>query len=638
MRAERRGLWHWWWTLPALLLLAGAVPGLFLAAGSLVPETAHADNSITVTVQNNTWPERRSLRIAWDDMTVGQPRCVFRIQTNDGNLAPLSDFSEVEWQFFSITQCENGQRYITIENSTTGTYRVAYWDDTISSPGDLPDATQSFIISMAPPTPTPTPTPIPPTPTPTPVHSPITITTATLSIDSAGANTLNLTWPAQSNLPNTTDWYYYLRRGSATGTTVSSGKFADDSPNLTTAAIALAKKLTAGEKYYVRILPYSNTPWNSQGFKEVTNSAGTACQTSDLTTINTTGFAVSFQGTIADDACQFGGTAANVYKLRLTNKNDVTFTFAGTTAFGPDGNYQVQVRNGGLTGNVVYSGTGRDTIRLKNKEILGSVDYVVIISRTGEGGGYGWSMSLQYGYIDPPTPTPPIQPGQDCGLTPNPAGVGFTVGQTYEFTVFGCLGRYPMTVKSANVSAAELSATSPVTCSNADPDSAILTAPGASLYIRACEAGKNSDITLFTEDGLPGVPYNIYIGGGAVPTPVPPPAPGGTPGGGGNGRDLIGLSIVVGLVCDGVGVGCNYPLIRNVLVTALAVGAAVFVMGGLRGRAGYIAVGLGTAVALAVMFLGHLLVAYDVWIIAVVLAVVLGAGGLMGYARSRGTA
>ena len=494
----------------------------------------------------------------------------------------------------------------------------------------------------------PTPTPIP-TPTPTPAHSLVTISTATLSIGSDGVNTLNLTWPAQSNLPNTTDWYYYLRRGSATGTTISSGKFADDSPSLTTAAIALSHKLTPGSAYYVRILPYSNAPWNSQGFKGVTTSTGSACADTDAVDLGKlTGYAHDVTGTFASDDCTIGGKAADVYKFQLSTARTVDFGLTPKTAFlssGYSSGYSMTVRQTNLAGSSLGTASGLGNLDVDDIDVGANQTYIVEVQRQGIGGGYDYSLNIAYGYVQPPTPTPAptvtprAQPNLDLRLVPDPEGRYYRVGQSYRFEFEGTADHgFPASVRSANLSAFSLAVNVPADCPQAgNPVSEVtVPAPADTLHLTACAAGRNSTLTVADGAGQLLARYSLYIGGGVAPAPEPS---GGVKGPGGGAPplrgDLLGLGIVIGAVCTGVGVACDVQLLLNLLSTAAALAVMAFLLSGQRGRASAASIGVAVAFGIVAIMLAHLWVEFPLWVVGGAITAVLAVGAVMFVQKGR---
>ena len=501
--------------------------------------------------------------------------------------------------------------------------------------------TLSFNTAAAPtPTPTPTPTPIPPTPTPTKTNSNITLSTATLSIANDGANTLSLTWPAVSNLPATTDWYYYLRIGSATGATVASGKFADDAPTLASASIALTRRLTPGGTYYVRILPYSNTPWNSQGFKEVTTTTGSACADSDAVDLGKlTGYSTDRIGTLETTDCTIGGKSADLYKFQLSTARDTDFSLTPLTVFDSSGyssGYSLRVRQTNLAGNSVGHATGLGNLDIDDVAVGASINYVVEVQRSGVGGGYGYSLNIAYGYVQPPTPTPAptstprAQPNLDFRLVPHPEGFYYRVGQKYDFSAEGPAASFPLTVRSGNPAAFALAANVGMDCPAAGlpPDSVTLQNHNDTLYLTACAAGNNSTLSAIGSDGELLAQYSLYIGGGVAPPAASAPVtgPGGTapppP------SDKLGIGIIIGAICTGVGVACDADLITRMLVTGLAAAVFIYLISQKRGRITEIGFGTAAAFCLVALMLGHLWVGFPLWIVGLAIVAVLAMGGV----------
>ena len=517
-----------------------------------------------------------------------------------------------------------------LDNSATHTYKVR----AVNSVGG---GTVSNAASATTAAATPTPT-RPPTPTPT--NSNITLSTATLSIGGDGANTLSLTWPAVSNLPNSTDWYYYLRVGSATGSTIASGKFADDSPNLTSASIALTRKLTPGGTYYVRILPYNRSPWNSQGFKEVTTTTGSACADSDAVDLGKlTGYDTNHIGSLQTTDCTIGGKSADLYKFQLSTARDTDFSLTPLTVFDSSGyssGYSLRVRQTNLAGNSVGHATGLGNLDIDDVAVGASITYVVEVQRNGVGGGYGYSLNIAYGYVQPPTPTPAptstprAQPNLDFRLVPHPEGFYYRVEQKYDFSAEGPATSFPLTVRSGNPAAFALAVNVGMDCPAAGnpPASVSLQNHNDTLYLTACAAGNNSTLSAIGSDGELLAQYSLYIGGGVAPPAASAPVtgPGGTapppP------SDKLGIGIIIGAICTGVGVACDADLITRMLVTGLAAAVFIYLISQKRGRITEIGFGTAAAFCLVALMLGHLWVGFPLWIVGLAIVAVLAMGGV----------
>ena len=243
-------------------------------------------------------------------------------------------------------------------------------------------------------------------------------------------------------------------------------------------------------------------------------------------------------------------------------------------------------------------------------------------------------MSFSYGHIDPPTPTPAptptprVQPNQDFRLHPNPSGLTYEVDTEYTFELEGGSFLFPVSVRSANPAALELSLSSTIACDLTIPDELTVTDPAQVLHIRTCTAGKNTSLSVVSEGGGDLLAdYNIYVRGGPIPTPMPAAA---VPGSGAhvNKRDLLGLGILIAIPCGGLGVGCDIDLITNLLVTVAAVGVMAFLLKRSRGAATSMSVGVATVFAIAVLMLGYLWLGFPLWIVGIALTAILAMGGL----------
>ena len=362
------------------------------------------------------------------------------------------------------------------------------------------------------------------------------------------------------------------------------------------------------------------------------------------------GYGFDVTGTLDATACSvdagvatgYGDTSevpANVYRFRLATARVATLTLTPVTPFRADGGeYRFRLRSDSLDGNIVSEAAGTGNIN-GSGSLGGGLSYVLEVMRYGVGGSYVYSIAISYGHIEAPTPTPlptptpRVQPNLDFRLHPDPAGIGYVAGATYSFEFEGP-DRYPVTVRSVNPAALELSLSSLVVCDTTAEDELEADGPDDVLYVKACTAGRNTTLRVIAEGGGLLAEYPIFVRGGPVPTPGPAGVSQGV-GEDVSKRDLLGVGIILSVVCGGFGVGCDTDLITNLLVTVAAVAVMAFLLRRSRGGATSMSVGVAAAFALVALMLGYLWLGFPLWLVGTVLTAVLAVGGLAAVVKFR---
>ena len=478
---------------------------------------------------------------------------------------------------------------------------------------------------------------------------------------------ISATWTSPTISDSAADWHYVVT--SSDGSEVAShGTLATDSPDTrsaTTSPIEVPQSISVGQNLQFHVFADIGTYSGAADYQAVLDrkhylSWSTAepftpttlpqCSATDVVDLGSLdGFEFSLNGDLLNATCVvdagvpasqgFGDTSsvgALIYSFQLAQSRTVTLTFTPVTPFAQatDGRYRVRVRRAGINGDVIGEDAGESNIEMEDLAIGALITYVVELMRYGSRGGQEWSLSISYGFIDPPTPTPlptptpRVQPNQDFRLHPNPSGLTYEVDTEYAFEFEGGSFLFPVSVRSDNPAALELSLASTIACDVTIPDELTVTDPAQVLHIRTCTAGKNTSLSVVSEGGGDLLAdYNIYVRGGPVPTPMPA-AP--VPGAGAHvsKRDVLGLGILIAIPCGGLGIGCDIDLITNLLVTAVAVGVMAFLLKRSRGAATSMSVGVATVFAISVLMLGHLWLGFPLWIVGVALTSILAMGGL----------
>lgn len=339
------------------------------------------------------------------------------------------------------------------------------------------------------------------------------------------------------------------------------------------------------------------------------------------------------------DSCVVESVFASGHAFTLTESRDVTFTLTPLTQ--ELVNYTMAVYRGSITGNALQSisGTSQASRTITGLNITAGQQHTVLISGTNNAVNRRFSLRLQYGFIQPPTPTPAptptprVQPNLDFRLHPDPVGVAYEAGATYQFELEGQSHLYPVTVRSANPAALELNTSSSVTCDITAADS-VEVDDGDTFYVKACTAGRNTTLEVVSEAGDYLAEYSIYVSQGTRPTLTAATVTQGM-GEDVSQRDELGLGIVIGSVCSGFGVGCDTRLITNLIATALAVGVMALLLQRSRGAATSMSVGVAAAFAVVAMMLAYLWVGFPLWIVGVALIVILGTGGIAAVAKAK---
>ena len=495
---------------------------------------------------------------------------------------------------------------------------------------------------------------------------------------SPSSNTISVSWTAPTGIPPETDWWLLGTRDNDvqdTDHTDSASRpiavlLAEDSPNARSATIALRELATtitvppSGESttylWLVASLDSSNPPdeddysnGTTAGFS-VSYALDWSLQDCDDSYFQALGNLSGYShditgGDLAAPICRVhyedsSGTTvvgAETFRFRLSDTRDVTLTLTVPSAFPrtTEGRYKVRIRSQGSNGTIVASEeTGQaNQLEIELDAFIASsgFDYFLEVMRQGYGGGYDWSMNLAYGFIQPPTPTPEptatprAQPNLDFRLYPNPGSQSYAQGEVYRFSFEGDAARLPVQVRVGNSSALALGGSGSVSCSGNPASDDVLTLRSLSspVHMRTCEGNANSSIEVLGGNDEQLAIYMVFIAGTAAAAAVPEPVPLDW-GEDVSGRDLIGLTIVIASVCQGVGSGCDAPLIKNAFVFIVAVGAACIPLLGGRRRDSSLTTGVAIGLFIVVLMLGWLVAGFPLWILGVVILVVFALGAL----------
>ena len=379
---------------------------------------------------------------------------------------------------------------------------------------------------------------------------------------------------------------------------------------------------------YHEINPSLQKPGRTESPYADVYSAVASCSDSDATNAGDFfGFQKDISGSLSHaTSCAIGSRLVDLHAITISESRDMTFTFTPTVAAASAwvAVYRTSIANTALSTGSANSGAAN----INQLSIVAGTPHIVAVGSNSPG---GYSLSIQYGYIQPPTPTPRAQLNLDFRLVPDPASLGYRVGQNYAFTLEGPAGTFPLSVRSGNPAAFAMGVGAAATCPSqgSPPSSASITAKTDTLYLTACAAGNNSTLSAIGPDGALLAQYSLYIGAGAVPTPVPS---GGVVGPGGGAppppSDKLGLGIIIGAICSGVGVGCDVDLIVNLLATVVASAIAIWLLPRNRGAIGSLSMGVSITYGIIGLMLAYLWVGYPDWVLGVALAVVLAFGGI----------
>ena len=451
---------------------------------------------------------------------------------------------------------------------------------------------------------------------------------------SVSGTILTVNWDSHAHTGTDLDWWIIASTSTSPSAAFASEMVAENSPSTRTATLDLSSyDLTYGEPIYLWVAVTSGTPsaslahylyWSNDYKADVDTLE--ECTEEDVLDLGyLTGYDHSIQGSFLNAPCEVNAKTSHAFKFRLASARDVDATFTPATDYGAGaGSYEVAIRRNSLDGLLLESGSGEASIEVDTFNIAPNLDYHITVSRSGTVGGDDWALSLAYGFIAPPTPTPAptvtprAQINVDLRLSPNPSFVHYENDQIYEFGFEGESERFPVTVRAGNSAALAVGGSSSLSCNTDNPssdDSHEYTSPSSAVYIRTCAAGLNSTLELISNSGEILAEYSVFVAGnGPSPTLVPEGIPQ-RYGEETKNRDSIGLTLVIGLVCGGAGIGCDVEIVKNGLVFALAVGMSAVTLTGGRRRASAFLMGLAVMFFVIAMMLGYLVAGFPLWVV-----------------------
>ena len=476
-------------------------------------------------------------------------------------------------------------------------------------------------------------------------NSPTFPTRPRITSSSVSGSIVSVNWDSPAHTGADLDWWILASTSSSPSTIFGSQMVAENSPSTRTGTFDLSSyDLTFGEPIYLWVAVTSGSPYSSQAGYLYWSYAYTAdidtleeCTEEDVLDLGyLTGYDHSIQESFLNAPCEVGGKTSQAFKLRLASARDIDSTFTPATDYGAGaGSYEVAIRRNAVDGVLLASGSGEGSFETDTFNIASNLAYYVTVSRSGVIGRDDWVLSLAYGFIEPPTPTPAptvtprAQPNVDFRLSPNPGGQPYAQGEVYRFSFEGDAARLPVEIRAGNSSALALSGSASFSCSGNPESDDVLTLRSLSddVHMRICEGNANSSIEVLGDNDELLAVYTIFIAGGVAPTPGSQPVPLEW-GEDVSGRDLIGLTIVIASVCRGVGSGCDAPLIKNAFVFIVAVAVASIPLLGGRRRDSALTSGVALGLFIFVMMLGWLVAGFPLWILAVVILVVFALGAL----------
>ena len=251
-----------------------------------------------------------------------------------------------------------------------------------------------------------------------------------------------------------------------------------------------------------------------------------------------------------------------------------------------------------------------------------SGSYRINVENITEGDTY--NLSLQAFGLPPPTrtpipsPTPRLQTNLDVRIEPNPQGYAYELNHApYAFVLEGNPDSFPALVRSTDADV-RITATSvaPLYCGSATDAELDDLEQGESFHIQICgSAGRSATLQVLREsDRALLATYSIRIAGAMAPTPAPVPGPGVTPPAD---VDRLQLGELIEVVCDAANISCNVGLLRNGLGALVSGGLFLVPTAVSRGRTSAYSAGIGLALCIIGLFLGHLMIGMPLWFAAV---------------------
>ena len=271
---------------------------------------------------------------------------------------------------------------------------------------------------------------------------------------------------------------------------------------------------------------------------------------------------------------------------------------------------------------------------------VASGSYRINVENITEGDTY--NLSLQAFGLPPPTrtpipsPTPRLQTNVDVRIEPNPQGYAYELNHApYAFVLEGNPDSFPALVRSTDADVRiTATAVASLDCGGSTAAELDDVDQGESFHLHICgRAGRAATLQVVRESNRALLAtYSIRIAGALVPTPAPAPGPGVTPPAD---VDRLQLGELIEVVCDAANIGCNVGLLRNGL-GALASGGLFLVPTAVsRGRTSAYSAGIGLALCIIGLFLGHLMIGMPLWFAAVPVVGVIFLALAQGYLKFR---
>ena len=270
-----------------------------------------------------------------------------------------------------------------------------------------------------------------------------------------------------------------------------------------------------------------------------------------------------------------------------------------------------------------------------------SGSYRINVENITEGDTY--NLSLQAFGLPPPTrtpipsPTPRLQTNADVRIEPDPRGYLYELNHApYAFALEGNPDYFPALVRSTDADV-RITATSVASLDCGGSTAAELDdlGQGESFHVHICgSAGRSAKLEVVREsDDYPLALYSIGIAGALAPTPAPVPSPGGMapPAD----VDRLQLGELIEVVCDAANIGCNVGLLRNGLGALVSGGLFLVPTAVSRGRTSAYSAGIGLALCIIGLFLGHLMIGMPLWFAAVPVVGVIFLALAQGYLKFR---
>ena len=256
--------------------------------------------------------------------------------------------------------------------------------------------------------------------------------------------------------------------------------------------------------------------------------------------------------------------------------------------------------------------------------------------------GSTYNLSLQAFGLPPPTrtpipsPTPRLQTNVDVRIEPNPQGYAYELNHApYAFALEGNPDSFPALVRSPDPDVRiTATAVASLDCGGSTAAELDDLGQGESFHLHICgRAGRAVTLQVVRKsDRALLATYSIRIAGALAPTPAPAPGPAATPPAD---VDRLQLGELIKVVCDAANIGCNVGLLRNGL-GALASGGLFLVPTAVsRGRTSAYSAGIGLALCIIGLFLGHLMIGMPLWFAAIPVVSVIFLALAQGYLKFR---